>query len=280
MKFNQKENFKNIANETLDIINRGFYINKNRNKLIIKDLVDEAVAGTELIVNNINKISIDNSNMYNANNIFVVQSSTIDTIINLRETGIEGNIIALNFASAKHPGGGFLNGANAQEESIVRASALYPCLTKFKRDFYDFHESYKNPLYSDLMIYSSSVPIFRNNKGELLSNPIISSFITSPAVNAKVAKSVGIGENVIIETMKNRIRYIVDLALSKNPQVVVLGAYGCGVFGNEPSRIAELFKLALQTTKIRENLDKTKIIFSIYGNEELIEIFKNKLDLL
>ncbi|NMM63549.1 TIGR02452 family protein [Clostridium sp. P21] len=108
MNFNKRYYFKNIANETLDIIDKGYYINHN-----------------------------------SLNTISVVNNTTVDTIIDLRKKGISGNIIALNFASAKNPGGGFQTGANVQEESISRVSALYPCLIRCK-EFYEYHKKHGN----------------------------------------------------------------------------------------------------------------------------------------
>src|SRR5262249_17755566 len=93
--------------------------------------------------------------------------------------------VALNFASARHPGGGFLGGARAQEESLARASALYACLEG--NPLYAWHETHRNPFYTDYAIYSPHVPVFRADSGVLLDEPYFCAFITCPAVNARVA---------------------------------------------------------------------------------------------
>src|SRR5207253_843688 len=82
---------------------------------------------------------------------------------------------ALNFASAKHPGGGFLNGALAQEESLARSSALYACLVG--NPMYTFHQAQSDALYTDYAIYSPDVPVFRGDDGALLPEPYLCSFI-------------------------------------------------------------------------------------------------------
>ena len=69
----------------------------------------------------------------------------------------------LVFASAKNPGGGFLSGAQAQEESIARSSALYPCQTA-AGEFYSFHRRQGDLRYSDRVIYSPHVPVIRGGR--------------------------------------------------------------------------------------------------------------------
>jgi uncharacterized protein (TIGR02452 family) len=77
---------------------------------------------------------------------------------------LTGPVAVLNFASARNPGGGFLNGAQAQEEALCRASALYTCLLQ-ARGFYDHHRAHRDPFYTDRVIHSPAVPVFRDDKG-------------------------------------------------------------------------------------------------------------------
>lgn len=266
------EYFKNIASETLAVINNGYYINSLKEKVDVKDLVNKAVDGTELIEEF--KDGETSNASFNKLKPVIVNNTTINTIIELRNSGINGNIVALNFASAKNPGGGFETGANAQEESIARASSLYPCLIKCS-EFYEFHRKQRSPLYSDKMIYSPDVPIFRDDSGEFLNKPVLCSIITSPAVNANVARGREISQSIINETMNIRIKNILKLALSKNPSAIVLGAFGCGVFGNNPIEVASMFALQL-----KENMKSNdiKIVFAIYDrNMTMIDAFRKEL---
>ncbi len=151
---------------------------------------------------------------------------------------------ALNFASAKNPGGGFLNGAIAQEESLARSSALYACLKG--NSMYDLHRANRDAMYTDYVIHSPDVPVFREDDGTLLASPYLCSFITCPAVNAKVVleRNPGAGR-AIREAMRGRIVKVLSVAAHHEHEGLVLGAWGCGVFGNEPRMIAELFHSAL-----------------------------------
>ncbi|MYS47844.1 TIGR02452 family protein, partial [Streptomyces sp. SID5998] len=98
---------------------------------------------------------------------------------------LTGPVAVLNFASARNPGGGYLNGAQAQEEALCRASALYTCLLG-AREFYDHHRAHRDPFYSDRVIHSPAVPVFRDDHGQLLDEPFTAGFLTAAAPNAGV----------------------------------------------------------------------------------------------
>src|SRR5207253_5281746 len=111
----------------------------------------------------------------------VTAETTLSAARRLATTG--ARVIALNFASAKNPGGGFLAGSQAQEESLARSSALYACLEP-QREFYEHNRALRSALYSDHILFSPGVPVFRDDAGRLLDEPYLVSFITAPAVNA------------------------------------------------------------------------------------------------
>ena len=97
-------------------------------------------------------------------------------------------LAAMNFASAKNPGGGFLNGSEAQEESLARSSALYASLNRAP-DYYSEHRRLASALYSDRMILSPHCPVIRDDAGALLDEPQRVTFITSAAPNAGALRS-------------------------------------------------------------------------------------------
>ena len=167
-----------------------------------------------------------------------VQMTTIACI--LENAGKK--IIALNFASARHPGGGYLTGASAQEESLCRASGLYYTI-KDVRGYYDQNERHKRSDYTDGMIYSENVPVVRDDSGALLKTPVLCDFITCPAVNKGAAR---LPDSEVNAKMKQRIEKIITLAALKKPDVVILGAFGCGVFGNSREDVLPLFEAAIE----------------------------------
>lgn len=153
---------------------------------------------------------------------------------------------ALNFASAKHPGGGFLGGARAQEESLARSSALYACING--NPMYAMHRALGDGMYTSSMIYSPDVPVLRNEEGELLATPYLCTMITAPAVNAGAVTKHDRGRHTEIrQEMERRIRKVLAIAAHHEHDALVLGAWGCGVFRNDPEEIAGLFRAALRT---------------------------------
>lgn len=147
----------------------------------------------------------------------------------------------LNFASAKNPGGGFLKGAHAQEESLARGSALYKSLLLCP-EYYDFHRKDRSALYSDRMIYSANCPVFKRDDGTLLEEPYFVDFITSPAPNAgAIMRSKAGGLEKVPEVFHVRAAKLLSLAAYHNCDALILGAWGCGVFRNQPSMVAQMF---------------------------------------
>ncbi|HET9383315.1 MAG TPA: TIGR02452 family protein, partial [Streptomyces sp.] len=117
--------------------------------------------------------------------IEVTGESSLEAARRLARTGREPAV--LNFASARNPGGGHLNGAQAQEEALCRASALYTCLLE-AREFYEHHRAHRDPFYTDRVIHSPGVPVFRDDRGALLDEPYTAGFLTAAAPNAGVVR--------------------------------------------------------------------------------------------
>jgi uncharacterized protein (TIGR02452 family) len=150
-------------------------------------------------------------------------------------------VAALNFASAKNPGGGFLGGSQAQEESLARASALHASL-QAQMGYYDANRNNPSPLYTDHLIVSPQVPVFRDDADALLEEPWAVTFLTSPAPNAgAVAKTESESAAAIEPTFRRRMEQVLSAAVVYDQTALVLGAWGCGVFRNDPAMVANLF---------------------------------------
>ena len=107
---------------------------------------------------------------------------------------------------------------------------------------YQYNRRGSSCLYSDWMIYSPRVPVFRNDDGSLTAKPYLVSFLTSPAVNAGVVKQREADKVHLIEPInKERARKFLWIANQNGHKTLILGAWGCGVFQNDPQMIARIF---------------------------------------
>ena len=184
-----------------------------------------------------------------------------------------------NFASASNPGGGVKNGANAQEECLCRCSNLYLCLKmpKLWDDFYLPHRTARNPLHNDDIIYTPGVRIIKSDTATPKLLPKSQWFdvdvITCAAPNLRErpgnsynsgdgSAPVKITDKALLQLHEKRLRKILDVAYIKGNEIVILGAFGCGAFSNNPYVAATAAK-----NVIKDYLYKFKIIeFAIYCN--------------
>jgi uncharacterized protein (TIGR02452 family) len=147
--------------------------------------------------------------------------------------------LALNFANGIHPGGGFLRGALAQEEALCRSSTLFATLESDA--MYGAHLSQGNYESSDWAILSPDVQVFRSDDGTALEKPWLLSFLTCAA---PVATEVG--QPRAGDLLQRRILRVLAIAAAWSFEVLVLGAWGCGAFENDPHRTARDFRTALE----------------------------------
>ncbi|MFF3608234.1 TIGR02452 family protein [Streptomyces sp. NPDC002463] len=154
-------------------------------------------------------------------------------------------VAVLNFASARNPGGGYLNGAQAQEEALCRSSALHATLLRAP-DYYAEHRARRDALYTDRVIHSPGVPVFRDDRGALLAEPFTVGFLTSPAPNAgAVRRNTPELADRLPAALASRAERVLETATAAGYRRLVLGAWGCGVFQNDPAEVAGTFKALL-----------------------------------
>lgn len=232
---------RTLAAETVQILEQGFYLNARGERVELRSQTELAVEGTKHFREGIMpEVAFEPRET----RIEVRNETTFAAAKRLEEAGLR--TLALNFASAKHVGGGWKNGARAQEECLCRGSALSACLNA-NFDFYEFHRERGGGLYSDWMMLSPDVPVFRGDEPEeqLLETCWTTSFLTAAAPNRK---AIFFGTERILPAFKARIEKVLAIAASEKFEAVVLGAWGCGAFGNDPNDIAPLFAQALNTT--------------------------------
>jgi uncharacterized protein (TIGR02452 family) len=262
-----------IAKDTLELLEKGFYINNKEERTDISLIQKNAVDNTRLYKPaELEEMRAEGRYTNSFQTRYeVTNETTLDAVRRLAGEG-EENVMCLNFASAKNPGGGFLGGAVAQEECIARASGLYPCLLQ-AGEYYAYHRKLNTCLYSDHMIYSPQVPILKTEFGNLLDEVVCTTIITSPAANAGAVKKNEAGNaDKIIPVMRKRIGKLLALCLHHQHTTLVLGAWGCGVFRNDPEEIAGLFKEALAGDFANQF---KRVVFAVKTDKEsIIEPFR------
>jgi uncharacterized protein (TIGR02452 family) len=239
-----------LAAETVEILERGWYADGSGRRVSIAGQLAAAVAGTRLWTpDQLTGLLTTHGGPFGGRTPRAADSGSTGRVEVANETSLSAArrltdggdpVGCLNFASAKNPGGGFLNGSEAQEESLARSSGLYRCLVE-AQDFYDFHRGQGDLLYSHRAIFSPAVPVFRDDRGGLLAEPYPVSFVTAAAPNAGAMRGDGPRLERLPEVLSERAARVLALFAASGVRRLVLGAWGCGVFGNPPELVASVF---------------------------------------
>jgi len=256
---------KKVAEETMAAVAAQKYKTPSGRTLSLDKLVQAAVRRSKLYKPDYNPPEEDLGTVNHAPSISVTHESTLEAAYRLEDE----RPCVLNFASAKHPGGGFLRGSIAQEETIARASALYHTLVEHP-EYYEENKRSQGDnigLYKDYAIYSPDVPIFRNDRTEWLEEPYKTSVLTSPAPNRgaiadfykdEIPNEI---EEKIVKAFYRRMVQVLAIMSDNGHRTIVLGAWGCGIFGNNPYVVSKLFKKALEEVPRFD-----KVVFAIYDD--------------
>lgn len=173
----------------------------------------------------------------------------------------KGYTAILNFASYKDPGGRFLDGSIAQEEALCHESVLYNVLKSFEKDYYEKNrEKLNRALYLNKALYSRNVLFLRGENSGYFD------VITCASPNYSAAeKYCHVTREENHRVLESRIRFVLSLAEDADKEIdtLILGAFGCGVFGQDPTEVAEIFRDNIGKTRIR------KIVFAIPGGPNL-----------
>jgi len=155
-------------------------------------------------------------------------------------------ILVLNFANPVHPGGGVRLGARAQEEDLCRKSSLLLSLeSQTAQKYYEYNSSLQTYMGSDAIILTPNVEIIRDSNGGLLDDTILVSVMTCAAPMISRGME-GMRYDQYQELFYHRICGILKCAAYWGYQALVLGAFGCGAFGNNAALVSDLFYKALK----------------------------------
>lgn len=176
----------------------------------------------------------------------------------------KGKTAVLNFANPVTPGGGAQNGAVAQEECLCRSSNLYACLTSSAfADYYRYNRDLHNHFYSDRLIYTEGVTVFKDDTLVPALMPEQEWFRVDVITCAApyIAKRRYTNKEALKALFKNRIQNIFEAAVEHDIEVLILGAFGCGAFKNPPGIVAKAFKEVIDEN--RYGAQFKKIVFAI-----------------
>lgn len=259
---------KNVALETMEIIDRGGYTAPSGAWVPLGESARRAVEDTRLYAPQELEALLRHAGEPGGGLPRVEVTGETTQVAAHRLFTDEGvdDVLALNFASARNPGGGFASGAKAQEEDVCRCSALYPCLAE-QWEYYEYNRGRKTLLYSDYMIYSPRVPFFRTRSRNLVEAPYFVSVITAPAPNAgQVLRRDPDAGPEIERVMRQRVGKVLAIARAHQHRHLVLGAWGCGVFRNAPEMVADAFATWLEEPRFSGAFDR--VVFAVYDRSK------------
>lgn len=239
-----REFYARVAQTSLAACDQHGYVNDHGDLVSLEPALAEAVAGTKLyeaapaLPPLGDKVSM---------RVEVTDETSNQALVRLAvDPG--HHVAVLNYASASFPGGSFRHGVIAQEEALARSSGLYPCLLA-QPSYYERNRANRvagAAHYLDLVIYSPKVPFFRDDRGGWLDAPSLASVITAPAPNAALLRQQGLDDAAALrETLNRRAKLVLAIAAAEGVTTLILGAWGAGVFGNDPTMVADAFALAL-----------------------------------
>lgn len=251
-----------VAKETVEIVDRGDYTGPSGQLVSIRDAVAAATRGTRLYTpEDLADLAAPPPGA-GSPAIEVTPETTAAAARRLVEAEATCDVAALNFASAKNPGGGFMGGAKAQEEDLARCSALYHCV-RMARGYYDANRACDSLLYTDHIIHSPGVPYFRDERLDLLDRPFLVSMLTAPAPNAgEYLRRRPRGHADIDAALDRRAELVLRVLAHHGHRTLVLGAWGCGVFRNDPARVAASFARWLRDPRYAGAF--ARVVFGIY----------------
>lgn len=207
----------------------------------LEALLSRSLDGTLLIDASVPRI--DKPVIRGGGSAHITSESTLEAALRACQSG--GRVAVLNFASAVLPGGSWHAGVAAQEEDLIRASLLLECLEFAGSGFYEAHKRHGEPLYADVLLYTPEVPFIRNQQGSLLDSPVTMDVLTLAAPNLALADR-PFRREVLYDVYVRRLWAALDCARRAGNRSVILGAWGCGAYENDPELVAHACDVLLE----------------------------------
>lgn len=219
--------------------------------------------------------------------ITVSGDRSFQAAMRLHKENPDAKIAVMNFANAFHPGGGVKSGMSAQEECLCRTSTLYPLLDRMslRNTYYQHHYDLNTPKATDSLIYTEGVIICKTDedmpkrmpKEDWVTVDVIT--IAAPDLRTKSNANIPLVSNgtymnnaELLGYHVKRAIHMLTCAAAKKADILVLGAFGCGAFQNDPEVVARAFKTALQEfPKVFEQIE-----FAVYcppGGSKNYDVF-------
>ena len=155
-------------------------------------------------------------------------------------------VLVLNLANPVNPGGGVRRGATAQEEDLCRKSSLLLSLeSPDAAAYYNYNKALRTYMGSDAVMITPQVEIVKDERGNLLPESVIVSVMTCAAPMVKRGME-GLTDQAYRDLVYRRICGMLKIAAHLGYEMLVLGAFGCGAFGNDAHVISDLFHKALK----------------------------------
>lgn len=200
-------------------------------------------------------VDFQSNSMYSGAGQIALEATDSVSAVMRHASDCKKRTAVLNFSSYKNPGGMFLNGVKAQEESLCHNSYLYNVLSEFLTEFYHWNRKHASrALYRNRGLYSPDILFEKDGSF------VFCDVITCAAPNKSAAlqyKNVSDEENT--QALRSRIRFVLDIAKENQVNILILGAYGCGVFGQDAEEVAGIFRECLLSS--HKCFDK--VIFAI-----------------
>lgn len=240
---------------------KSYWLNRNSRANIAKQHTKEMA---EKYAKEI-KYSVETTVEYNEFHLFRIPSPKFSaTIIEVKDADSVSAIISesadkklavLNFASYKEPGGRFIDGSSAQEESLCHESFLYNVLSQFKEYYANNCKAKNKALYKNRALYSKDIVFAKDGREQKCD------VLTCAAPNITAGrKYCNVSDTLNTKELTSRCDFVLDVLAEQNAETIILGAYGCGVFGQSPEEVAGIFKNLL-TTKYQNAFKK--VVFAI-----------------